>query len=625
MKRQTKYFLLILSLFTVAFLIYCFFPILTHTDSQNTAPWHIFLTDRNGKVITDKATQYGYKKELIFWSGSSGEENEQKLLSSEFVKDLIFIEDKNYFSHWGINIPAKLRALRDNMAGKNMSGWSTITEQYIKNTYFLGYERNYLQKIREALVAFVFSLWYSKHEILTSYLETVYFGNKNFGLAAAMEVYFKKDDVSKLSQEERVLLLSLLRNPGITRLDDAQFQDYFEQVQYRLGYNFTPSYTWKLETKKNIDMFPHVTQRTLGNHSSIDATLQSFSQEIVQETLKGLAEKNVTNAAVFALNPKTWETLIYLGSKDFYATDIDGQVDVIQALRQPGSTMKPFLYLLALESGAHPDDLILDIESEYNSFQEGKVYISENYSLKEYGLVRLKKALGNSFNNASVRLSRELGLQKVYDFYKTYGLNLPESPEYYGYSLVLGNASITLESLVRAYSKLLDLKKPEKYLLYDILSDPDNRDVSFWVNSILNTSIAQAVKTGTSSDFRDNLVISYHPDFVLWVWLGNNDNSSMQGVTGITGAGYIWHQIIEKAITLGYITEQKIPVPQEVVRTSYCLDTACFRKEMIFTQQGSEFASRLTEWVYAEQDIFEKLSSYEQEKLQDLWVHIQKK
>ena len=176
---------------------------------------------------------------------------------------------------------------------------------------------------------------------------------------------------------------------------------------------------------------------------------------MIQEELKQLASKNVTNAAVFALNPKTNEILLYVGSKDFHARDIDGQVDVIQALRQPGSTMKPFLYLQALESGMNPDDLVMDIESEYNSFQEGSVYISENYTLKEYGLVRLKKALGNSFNNASVRLARELGLQKVYEYYERFGFVFPETAEYYGYSLVLGNASITLESLVRAYAELL--------------------------------------------------------------------------------------------------------------------------------------------------------------------------
>ncbi len=136
---------------------------------------------------------------------------------------------------------------------------------------------------------------------------------------------------------------------------------------------------------------------------------------------------------------------------------------------------------------------------------------------------------------------------------------------------------------MKSYAKLLDLEKSEKFLLYDILSDPDNRDVSFGVNSILNTSIPQAVKTGTSSDFRDNLVVSYHPDFVLGVWVGNNDNSSMQGVTGITGAGYIWHQVIEKAIELGYIKERHITIPEGIEQTSYCLDSSCYRKELIFS------------------------------------------
>jgi len=160
------------------------------------------------------------------------------------------------------------------------------------------------------------------------------------------------------------------------------------------------------------------------------------------------------------MNPNTGEVLIYQGSKDFYAQDIDGQVDVITSLRQPGSTMKPFLYLMALQSGANPDDLIIDMESEYNSFKEGSVYISENYSLREYGLVRLKKALGNSFNNASVRLAKELGLEKVYLFYKDYGFQLPFPAEHYGYSLVLGNPSITLEQLVRSYAKLLPQTPP---------------------------------------------------------------------------------------------------------------------------------------------------------------------
>lgn len=162
-----------------------------------------------------------------------------------------------------------------------------------------------------------------------------------------------------------------------------------------------------------------------------------FARKTLGNSLDELGGKNVTNGAIFAVQPITQEVLIYEGSRDFYSTATDGQVDVILQPRQMGSTLKPFLYLYALKSGYSPDSLLIDIQSEYNSFKNDTTYISENYSLKEYGLVRLKKALGNSLNNASVRLARELGLEKVYDFYISQGFHFEYPAEHYGYSLVL--------------------------------------------------------------------------------------------------------------------------------------------------------------------------------------------
>ncbi len=734
-------------LLTVLFLTYCFYPVIiydtklsqhvNHSPAESLAPWRIYLIDRNGEVITDKMYPNGYYKFIDTSEcfsppqspSTEGEANlgEQGEFSCKFVQALIQVEDKNYYSHWGVNLPAKLRAIRDNFSGKRVSGGSTITEQYVKNKYFKNHKRSYLQKMREAVLALYFSLprggrWLSesedggskfitqKNHILNIYYHDAYFGNHLYGVGAAIEVYFGKESLEDLTEEEIVILLSLLHNPGIQSLEEEYFRTYFDQVKQRLGYDFKRTYTGKLPQKNNIDRFPFVTQNAkklplLPGHSflpldegelwvlphrgkvnyevredtlewrcpkdggscswvestlSIDAELQQFSKDILNQTLSELKGKNVTNGAIFAIKPSSWEVLIYQGSKDFYASDIDGQVDVIQARRQPGSTMKPFLYLLALESGANPDDLILDIESEYNSFQEGKVYISENYSLKQYGLVRLKKALGNSFNNASVRLGRELGLQKVYEFYEKYGFEFDFWAEHYGYSLVLGNPSIPLEGLVRSYAQLLPATTPpvfvnsdiplhegeqvdfqkkqespswremsegqrervNKFLLYDILSDSDNRDVSFGVNSILNTSIPQAVKTGTSSDFRDNLVLSYHPDFVLGAWIGNNDNSSMQGVTGITWAGYVWHQIIEKAISLGYISDREIPLPEWITNTHYCLDSKCFRRENIYSRSEKQYESRLAEGSFAREDVYESLSQYEISKLEELWIEM---
>ncbi len=615
MKKTITTLLLIL---TVSFLTYCFFPVVFYKwDNQNI--WRIYLQDRNGIVITDKAKPDWYKLD-----------DQNYNLESEFIKSLIKIEDKNYFSHFWVDILSKLWALKTNIfSWKIISWWSTITEQYIKNKYFKNHKRTYLQKLREFIISFSFNFFTfqgkypqgdgfeNKDIILNNYLNNLYFWNNIYWLNTAIEVYFKKNNLNNLTQEEITILISLINNPWVKHLEEKNFSAYFEKVKNKLWYNFEKT-IFKLKKKENIDIFPHVTNNKI---KTIDSELQQYAKDILNKTLDELKNKNVTNWAIFAIDPKTREVLLYQGSSDFNSSEIDWQVDVIKALRQPWSTMKPFLYLMALENWANPDDLILDLESQYNSFQKWKTYISNNYSLKEYWLVRFKKALWNSLNNASVRLARELWLNEVYDFYKNYGFKLDKTPEHYGYSLVLWNPSIKLEDLVKSYSKLLDLDNINKFLLYDILSDPDNRDLSFWVNSILNTSIQQAVKTWTSSDFRDNLIVSYHPDFVIWIWIGNNDNSSMVWVTWITWAGYIWHHIIEKATRLWYITDKKINIPDGIVEWEYCLDEKCFRKELIYKKEWKKYNSRLIENKFSIEDLFEKLSLSEIERLKEFQIY----
>lgn len=639
MKKKITFF--IIWFLAVAFLVYCFFPVVTY-DATNE-PGRIYLKDRTWIVITDKSNQYWYKKNI------------HTDLNSRFVKDLIQIEDANYYNHFWIDIISKIWALKSNIISwKIVSWWSTITEQYIKNKFFPEAKRSYLQKTREAFLAFYYSLPYSfntlwtfesrdyfKNKILNLYYHNAYFGNNLYWVWAAIEVYFWKNNLEDLTQEEIVLLISLIHNPWITSLEEKKFREYFEKIKTKLWYDFERK-IFTLPKKENIDIFPFVTNNLSSfwpeNKTSIDYELQSFTKEIIQEVISDLKNKNVTNSAVYAINPRTREILIYQWSKDFYSNEIDGEVNVITSRRQPGSTMKPFLYLQALEQWAWINSLLIDINSEYASFQEWRIYLSNNYSWKEYWLVRLKKALWNSLNNASVRLAKELWLKSVYDNYKKYWFFLPESPEYYWYSLVLGNPSITLEELVQSYSKLLPYKFKynsetyqvenhwiddiNKLLLYDILSNPDNRDISFWVNSVLNTSIPQAVKTWTSSNFRDNLVISYHPDFVIWVWVGNNDNSPMNWVTGITGAGYIWHQIIEKAIHLGYIKNYDSEKITWIENKKYCLDHDCFQLEYSLDKKEMIYTSRIRDQYYSKHDVIEELNASEIQRLEELWFYV---
>ena len=581
---------------------------------------------------TDKKNQNWYYKHI------STDTN------SQFVQDLITIENQNYYSHYWVNILSKFRALKDNLSWEKISGASTITEQYIKNKYFKNSSRSILQKLREAILAVYVNATRDKDNILNIYYHDAYFGNQLYWVWAALEVYFDKSNLDDLTQEEIVLLLSLLNNPWISSLEEAYFQEYFEKVKLRLGYNFKRTYFWKLNKKESVNTFPFITNLYINKwwpyskedwiQTTIDSDLQKYTKDVISEQLLKLWWKNVTNAAVFAIIP--WdnalkipqEILIYQWSRDFNSQYIDWQVDVIQANRQPWSTVKPFLYLMWLVNWMHPDDLIIDIESEYNSFQNWKTYITENYSLKEYWLVRLKKALWNSMNNATVRLASELWLENVFNFYKQYGFQYDFDAQHYWYSLVLWNAEITLQQLVENYAQLIPVKLDNnsdytyKFLLENILLDPDNRDISFWVHSLLNTSIPQAVKTGTSSDFRDNWVVSYHKDLVIWVWVWNNDNSSMIWVTGISWAGNIWYKVVEKAIELWYINDYEKQIPDNIIEWDYCLDSACFQKEIIYNNIWKHYFSRIADWKYSSKDIPEVLSDYEKDKLVKMWIEI---
>lgn len=597
---------LFFGILAVSFLSYCFFPVLFFRWVQD-APGNIYVTDRNGQVIIDKPTAWWFRLDS------------QINLQADFIDHLITMEDKNFYSHYWIDIFSKLWALHSNIISWKVVSWgSTITEQTIKNKYFINQKRTYLHKAREAVLALSFSMYYSKDEILQDYLQNVYLWKNNYGISAAMQVYFQKDNLAALSQQEQVILLALIKYPGIQNINEKYFVEYCEKIKNKLWFSYEKK-AYNLHPKKSIDILPWAQ-----DFPSIDARLQLYAKDIINNTLDELADKNVTNAAVYAINPKNSEVIIYQASRDFYSSHTDGQVDIITSKRQMWSTIKPFAYLLALEKSAWTESLLLDVDTQYDWFQDNKTYTSSNYNLKNYGLIRLKKALWNSLNNASVRLVQHLGLYKTFDWYEKFWFSFDYPAEHYGYSFVLWSPNVTLKSLVESYAKLLPDNSDiagwdSKFLLYDILSNPDNRDISFWVNSVLNTSVKMAVKTGTSSNFRDNVVVSYHPDLVIWVWVGNNDGSSMKSVTGISGAGYIWRQIAEKAIELWYITSTQPTMPDSVQSINYCLDIHCFRRENIYvSQSNSQYFSAIADQIYDPKDIFINISHEEEKILEDM-------
>src|SRR5690606_26382378 len=294
--------------------------------------------------------------------------------------------------------------------------------------------------------------------------------------------------------------------------------------------------------------------------------------------------------------------------------------------RQMGSALKPFIYLYAFSKGAHPDQLIVDLEKDFASAKQDEAYRPLNYGLREGGVMPLKLALANSFNISAVRLLEHLGLENTYRFMKDLGLPFDQPAQHYGLSLALGSPDLRMQDVADAYAALArNGKRIRSHLLrdesknselvtwnlelpyfhlFDTLSIPLNRRRSLGVNSILNTTIPFAVKTGTTKNFHDNWTFGYHPDLVVATWVGNNDNSPMIDVDGITGAGPIWHRLVEFAIQQGYVDSSPLRTPNSELLTPKCLNKDCSRTELIYQQEDQKWYSDLESGHYCLEDFY---------------------
>ena len=625
---------------------YALIPLALHRDTFDIG--HLQIYDRNQSLITDLPGQDGFFIPL----------GEDEPLPQNIVKAFTTIEDERFYDHWGVDALAKLRALRDNFsAQKIVSGGSTITEQWIKNKYFSNSSRTIIQKLREATLAFYFSLFTSKDEVFRHYLDTIYFGQRNYGIKAAMKTYFDKSHLEVLSEEELITLLAIIRSPGVANPKEKYFQERWQRIATMLGSSagsgvLSPGTgesqreghsqdALELKPFTGVNVFPHVTatiRQELRNRgespvvsveSTVDSTLQREATERIRQSLTLLENKNVSNGAAYVVQPSTGDILVWVGSRDFFDEKIDGQVNILTQRRQMGSALKPFIYLYAFLQGAHPDQLIVDLEKDFDSAKDDEAYRPLNYGLREGGVMPLKMALANSFNISAVRLLEHLGLDNVYRFMKELGLPFDHDPQHYGLSLALGSPDLKMQDVADAYAVVanggrkikphlirnnapvetvheLSLRSLPYFYLFETLSNPLNRRRSFGTNSILNTSIPFAVKTGTTKDFHDNWAFGYHPDLVVATWVGNNDNTPMTDVDGITGAGPIWHHVVEAAIEQGYVKKTKIPPPEGLRQVRKCLKDDCSQAELIYQEPSRKWFSDLDTGHYCLEDFFIK-------------------
>lgn len=524
----------------------------------------------------------------------------------------IAVEDKNFYKHQGFDPTGYLRAVYNIVIFKRLQGGSTLTQQLVKNV-LLTPERTIFRKVKEFILAIQIERKYTKDEILQMYLNEAPYGGTAWGVEAATEVYFGKS-VKNLNLIESAVLAGLPQRPSayspyssnpkayIARTTDVlrrmREDGYITPDQEEAALAQLPSV--EFQARGASFKAPHfvqyvqkileerygervVEQGGLRVTTTLDLALQEKAEEIVGEEIAKVESQRITNGASVALNPETGEILAMVGSKNFNDPNYDGQFNVaVQALRQPGSAIKPITYVTAFKEGYTPSTLIMDVPTTFPGGVGQPDYKPENYDGKFRGPIQLRYALGNSINMAAVKVLAMVGIRDTLETAYDLGISTlkpdKETLERVGLSLTLGGGEVRLLELTGAYAafmnkgykvepiailkvedadgKVLEEVEPEKgkrvlteeqaYLIAHILSDNSARTEIFGTNSLLNVSGRTiAVKTGTTNDKRDNWTIGGNSQGLVGTWVGNNDYTPMLNVaSGVSGASPIWRRIL---------------------------------------------------------------------------------
>ncbi|MES2734680.1 MAG: transglycosylase domain-containing protein [Verrucomicrobiota bacterium] len=501
-------------------------------------------------------------------------------IPTRFIQATLAAEDKRFFDHGGVDLLAIARAARDNASqSRIVSGASTIHQQLIKVAAARPGKRGWWVKSVEAIQARHLAMAWSKEQVITEYVNRISYGNLLTGCASAAQGYFDKP-LQDLTPAECALLAAIPQSPSrynpfrqlaailprqqrilakmhtLGWLTDEQLhvarKEPLKLQRYHGGF----------EAPHAVEMLRTTPRETI--RTTLKAGLQRQVETIIAQRLRALKERHVSQAAVVVIENATGHVLALAGSRDFLAPE-GGQINGAWVPHSPGSAIKPFTYLLALEQGHTPASIVADLPIEYTT--PTGTYRPDNYAHKTYGPMTYRNALGNSLNISAVKVLSQIGgAQPLLDTLQQLGLStLTEPADHYGLGLTIGNAPVRLLELANAYACLARLGKdlpwtlvneapavpaPRRqfdeatcYLMADILADNQARQLTFGQNSPLRLPFPAAVKTGTSTGYRDNWCVGYTPEFTVGVWAGNFDNSPMQDVSGVTGAAPIWRDV----------------------------------------------------------------------------------
>jgi len=548
-------------------------------------------------------------------------------------------EDAEFYNHLGFSIRGITRSIIRNIKKGELTGGSTITQQLVKNA-LLTPEKTLARKIKEIILSVETEVTFSKDQILEMYLNEVSYGGCAYGIQEASRQYFGKD-VDELSIAEAALLAGLPKSPtkfspfgpnpelaysrqrevlrlmAINGFITSEQEEEIKNEKIKLAPNRTnikaPHFVMYVR-QALVEKYGEelVEKGGLEVTTTLDYSIQKMAEEAVAGEVNKLASLKVGNGAALVLDPKNGEVLAMVGSKDYFDTASDGNVNIITALRQPGSSIKVVNYAYALGHGYTPATILEDSPVTF-SVAGLPPYSPRNYDGAFRGKLTLRSALAQSRNVPAVKVLASYGVGKMIEMGTKMGITTWGDPSRYGLSLTLGGGEIKLIDLARVYATIANYgRRPEittiikisdkkgkvlednrcagfklncdgkdvldpriAFILTDILKDNPARTPAFGANSslVIPGHPEVAVKTGTSNDLKDNLTLGFNQNYLVATWVGNNDNFPMARIaSGVTGAAPIFNKIMSGLL----VGQESVgwDIPQGVDKVTFCTLTA---------------------------------------------------
>lgn len=566
--------------------------------------------DKNGSVLRITLTED--EKYRIF--------TDLENISSDFIDATLLYEDRHFYKHFGVNPFSVVRVSLDMLTGSRRMGASTITMQHVRLSQNLD-TKNIAGKIKQMWRAIILERHYTKDEILEAYLNIAPYGANIEGIGAASHIWFKKSP-QNLGIAEVLALVPVPQNP-VARNPLAQKGKALSEARIRLDAMWEEHNATQIKsTSSNLQSIfaqiplqvystrdipfeaPHAVNSILsdttltesGSHiyTSIDLNIQKRIEQIVRQYVEREQKWGMNNASILLIDWRSADIVSLVGSADFFNEEIQGQVDGTSARRSPGSTLKPFVYALALEQGLiHPQTILADTPKVFYD------YAPKNADDEFRGPISATLALQNSRNIPAISLSVQLDSPSLYGFLKNAGVNFGFPEDHYGLSLVLGGAEVSMRELATLYAALankgflreisfisdphkpvLPVLSPEAaYITMDMLRIPPPQ------KSRRSTLMPVAWKTGTSNGMRDAWTCGIFGPYVLVVWVGNFDSSPNPGFVGSKAAAPLFFEIANELYRIGDHETQKDYFPSmredlNLIRIPVCSNTGDIRTEL---------------------------------------------